>query len=43
MQGLKRHPDKFRIDPQDELQEPFPTKNNTSSFTIGIASDQDQL
>ncbi|MEO8885973.1 MAG: GNAT family N-acetyltransferase [Mucilaginibacter sp.] len=43
LKGLKTHPDAFRISPQDELNEPFPTLGNSHSFTLGALDEQDKL
>lgn len=43
IKGLKEYPDKFRIDIEDELKEPFPTKGNAESFTLGAIDDDNQL
>lgn len=43
IKGLKEHPDKFRIDLEDELAEPFPTTGMEDSFTIGVINDSNQL
>ncbi len=43
LQGLKAHPDSFRISPADELNEPFPTVGNNHSFTLAAIDENDNL
>lgn len=42
-QGLRAHPDKFRISVEDEAQEPFPTDGLLDSFTLGVIDNSNQL
>lgn len=43
LQGLQRHPDCFRISPDDEASEPFPTRGTADSFTLGLLTDAGEL
>ena len=43
LQGLKAHPDAFRISVRDEQREPFPTLGNSYSFTLGALDELDNL
>jgi RimJ/RimL family protein N-acetyltransferase len=36
--GLEAHGDCFRITPEDEQREPFPTKGTPDSFTLGMVN-----
>lgn len=41
--GLTTYRTYFRISPNDQLQEPFPTQGMPDSFTLGILTDTDEL
>ena len=41
--GLRQHRDCFRISPDDEAAEPFPTQGKSDSFTLGLLTDADKL
>ncbi|TAE30864.1 MAG: GNAT family N-acetyltransferase [Cytophagales bacterium] len=43
MNGLHTHRDCFRISPDDEQTEPFPTKGTADSFTLGLLTDAGEL
>ena len=43
IKGLHAHRDCFRISPDDEAQEPFPTNGTTDSFTLGILAESGEL
>ncbi len=43
LQGLQDHPDCFRISPDDELHESFPTRNREDSFTLAIIDDSERM
>lgn len=42
-EALRRHRDCFRISPDDEAQEPFPTLGKPDSFTLGLLTDAGAL
>ncbi len=42
-EGLRQHRDCFRISPDDEAFEPFPTKDTADSFTLGLLTDAGTL
>jgi ribosomal protein S18 acetylase RimI-like enzyme len=39
LNGLRQHRDKFRISPDDEINEPFPTQGTPDSFTLGLLTN----
>lgn len=41
--GLRAHRDCFRISPDDEAGEPFPTTGTADSFTLGLLTDAGTL
>jgi hypothetical protein len=41
--GLTTYRTHFRISPNDQLQEPFPTQGLPDSFTLGLLTDADEL
>lgn len=41
--GLRQHADCFRISPDDEAHEPFPTKATPDSFTLGALTEINEL
>lgn len=41
--GLQAHRNCFRISPDDEAREPFPTTGTTDSFTLGLLTDAGTL
>lgn len=43
LEGLKAHPDCFRISPADEAKEPFPTQGRPDSFTLGAFTGEGML
>ena len=43
MSGLRQYRDCFRISPDDELPEPFPTHGTAHSFTLGLLTDTGEL
>ncbi len=43
MNGLHQHGAYFRITPDDERSEAFPTKSTPDSFTLGLLTDSDEL
>lgn len=43
MKGLEQHRDCFRISPNDEANEAFPTSGTPDSFTLGLLTESGKL
>lgn len=43
LEGLKTQEIHFRISPEDELNEPFPTRGQADSFTLAAISEEGKL